>query len=58
MYSGQGSPSFVEWRVGAQNPLNQAASVAIQHGRVAIPDRATFEQLSYQGSARAFHVRL
>ena len=36
--------------VGSSNPLNRAASVAITDGAVAIPDRETFEELSYQGT--------
>ncbi len=36
--------------VGSSNPLNRAASVAITDGAVAIPDRETFERLSYLGT--------
>ena len=36
--------------VGTLNPLNRSASVAIDDGAVAIPDRATFERLSFKGT--------
>ena len=36
--------------MGTMNPLNPAAAIDIHHGAVAIPDRGTFEKLSYQGS--------
>ena len=35
--------------VGYKSPLNPAAPVAIENGAVAIPDRATFERLSFKG---------
>lgn len=35
--------------VGRLGPLNPAAAIALGDGAVAIPDRATFETLSYQG---------
>ena len=35
--------------VGTKHPLNRSASVAIDNGAVAIPDRATFERLSFKG---------
>ena len=34
---------------GKMNPVNFAASIAFKHGTVTIPDRRTFERLSYQG---------
>ncbi len=34
---------------GIMNPVNVAASIAFMDGTVAIPDRETFERLSYQG---------
>ena len=37
--------------LGSMNPLNRAAKIQFHHGTVAIPDRETFEQLSYQGNA-------
>ena len=35
--------------IGSQNPLNRAPEIDIADGAVAIPDHATFEQLSYHG---------
>ena len=35
--------------VGYTSPLNPAEPVAIENGAVAIPDRATFERLSFKG---------
>ena len=35
--------------LGSMNPVNPAGSVDLNDGTVAIPDRATFETLSYQG---------
>jgi hypothetical protein len=35
--------------LGRMNPLNAAREIAIRDGVVAIPDRATFETLSYEG---------
>ena len=35
--------------LGSMNPVNPAGSVDLNDGAVAIPDRATFETLSYQG---------
>ena len=35
--------------LGSQNPVNRAASVDVINGTVAIPDRETFELLSYKG---------
>ena len=35
--------------LGAMNPLNRAPAVDPAHGVVAIPDRETFEAMSYQG---------
>ena len=37
--------------LGRLNPLNRAPEIAQRNGAVAIPDRATFEALSYQGSS-------
>ena len=34
---------------GTLNPLNRAPEIEFRHGNVAIPDRETFEGLSYQG---------
>ena len=35
--------------LGSQNPVNRAGSIDLNNGTVAIPDRETFERLSYQG---------
>ncbi len=35
--------------LGSMNPVNPAGSVDLNDGAMAIPDRATFETLSYQG---------
>ncbi len=35
--------------LGSQNPVNRAASIDVINGTVAIPDRETFELLSYEG---------
>ena len=35
--------------LGTKNPLNPAKAINIRNGAVAIPDRETFETLSYQG---------
>ena len=35
--------------MGNMNPVNRAASVDVINGTVAIPDRETFERLSYKG---------
>ena len=35
--------------LGAMNPLNRAPAVDPAHGVVAVPDRETFEAMSYQG---------
>ena len=35
--------------LGALNPLNRAREIEVADGAVAIPDRDTFERLSYQG---------
>ena len=35
--------------LGFHNPVNHLASIALDDGTLAIPDRETFEQLSYQG---------
>ena len=44
--------------LGSQNPVNRASEVALTDGAVAIPDRATFETLSYQGSEVSGDTRL
>ena len=36
--------------LGTRNPVNPAKAVDIRNGAVAIPDRETFERLSYQGA--------
>ena len=36
--------------LGTLNPLNRVPEVEFRHGNVAIPDRETFEGLSYQGA--------
>ena len=35
--------------LGTLNPLNRAPEIEFRHGNAAIPDRETFERLSYQG---------
>ena len=44
--------------LGSQNPVNRASEVALTDGAVAIPDRATFETLSYQGNEVLGDTRL
>ena len=44
--------------LGSKNPLNRAASIARGNGSVAIPDRATFKQLSYQGRYTSADIHL
>ena len=36
--------------LGTLNPINKLPKIDLRHGTVAIPDRETFERLSYQGS--------
>ena len=44
--------------LGSKNPVNPAGEVALTDGAVAIPDRATFETLSYQGNGVLGDTRL
>ena len=44
--------------LGTKNPVNHAKAVNIKDGAVAIPDRATFERLSYQGDSVSSDVHL
>ena len=44
--------------LGSQNPVNRAASVDVINGTVAIPDRETFERLSYQGQEVVIDLHL
>ncbi len=44
--------------LGTKNPVNKAEAVDIRDGAVAIPDRATFERLSYQGEDVPWDVHL
>jgi len=47
---GDGIDDVEEYRdAGRQSPFNPAGEVAMVDGAVAVPDRATFEALSYQG---------
>ena len=41
-----------------KNPLNRAPSITQTNGAVAIPDRETFEELSYQGTDPTFDLHL
>ena len=45
--------------VGTMNPVNRARSIDLINGTTAIPDRAAFEHLSYQGKQVVidFHLR-
>ena len=43
---------------GNMNPVNFAASIAFNDGTVAIPDRETFEQLSYQSDQLPIDLHL
>ena len=36
--------------LGTLNPINKLPKIDLRHGTVAIPDRETFERLSYQGT--------
>ena len=36
--------------LGTLNPINQLPKIEFRHGTVAIPDRETFERLSYKGT--------
>ena len=36
--------------LGAMNPINKLPAIDFRHGTVVIPDRETFERLSYQGT--------
>ena len=50
---GDGTDDLAELRLtgaGARAPLNKARSVTLDKGAAAIPDRATFQALSYQGT--------
>ena len=44
--------------LGTKNPLNRATPVVRHNGTVAIPDRETFERLSYQGTDFMFDTHL
>ena len=44
--------------LGTKNPLNPAKAIDIRDGAVAIPDRETFETLSYQGDQLTFDPHL
>ena len=44
--------------LGTKNPLNRATPIVRHNGTVAIPDRETFERLSYQGTDFMFDTHL
>ena len=44
--------------LGTKNPLNRATPIVRHNGTVAIPDRETFERLSYQGTDLTFDIHL
>ena len=44
--------------LGSMNPLNPAGAVPFRDGAVAIPDRETFEALSYKGRDVPYHRHL
>ena len=44
--------------VGTKNPVNRSVPIPFKDGTVAIPDRATFERLSYQGTNVPYDAHL
>ncbi len=56
---GDGVDDITEFNaLGSKDPLNDAHSISSTDGAIAIPDRAAFEYLSYQGKDVAVEIHL
>ena len=44
--------------LGTRNPVNPAKAIDVKNGTVAVPDRETFERISYKGDMDDFDVHL